>query len=102
MEEEVTHTEVFHMDAVEPVEQLEDQSLPQHPPIVNNVLLTHKEEESVNIPTIPIKAEATVPIVPEEVEVVIVPKPRKEVEIVDITMETDVSIHSILIYPCDL
>jgi len=101
MEEEVTHTEVFHMDAVEPVEQLKDQSLPKHPPIVNNVLLTHKEEELVKIPPIPSKAEATVSIVPG-VEVVSVPKPRKEVELVDITMETDVSIHSILIYLCDL
>jgi len=102
MEEEIAQIEIFHVDAVVPVKQHENESVTQDPPIVNYVLLTHQEEERVNIPPILIQAEATVPKVPEEVEVVIVPKPRKDIEIVDITIETDVSIYYILIYLCDL
>ncbi len=95
-EEEAAIMEIFHVDGVEPLGQLEDQSLLQDPPKVKNVSEARKEEELVSISPIPIETESTVPEVCEEVEVVALPKVHKEIVVVDISMDTDVSIFYIL------
>ena len=61
MEEEAAQMEIFHVDEEEPVEQLEDQSVPKDPLQVNDASLTRQEEETVDIPLIPIEAEMIVP-----------------------------------------
>lgn len=78
----------------EPVEQLANQSPPQDLRKVKNVSEVREDEELVNIPPIPIETESTVPEVCEEVEVITLPKVHRvqEIVVVDITMDTDVSI----------
>jgi len=61
MEEEAAPMEIFHVDEEEPVEQLENQSVPQDPLQVNDASLTRQEEETVDIPPISIEAEMIVP-----------------------------------------